>query len=180
MIPYEIFPSMITVGWTVLLQNLSHNNNHNHNRVSISGFLPHSQHWFHWPSYLEHGGTRRGLSSTRWIHHATKSLCYWRYLGLPVGSAGWFTTKLQQCQHVRTMPILSSFSKLITCFRMPPIILTPSTEKPDSSLYPCPVFRTPERSGKENLAMVLELPITGTVDLWIERGVALCIQKMCN
>ena len=63
---------------------------------------------------------------------------------------------------------------------MPPIILTPSTDKPDPSLYPCPVFRTLERSGKENLAMVLELPITGTVDLWIERGTALCIQKICN
>ena len=69
--------------------------------------------------------------------------------------------------------------KIYTKFhRMPPIILTPSIEKPDPALYPCPVFRTPERSGKDNLAMVLNIPVTGTVELWIERGVALCIQKL--
>ena len=113
--PYKIFPTMITVGWTVLLQNFSHNYNHNHNRVSISGFLPHSQHWFHWPSYPEHGGTQRGISSPRGIHHAAKSLCYWGYLGLPVGSSGGPAAQLQQCQHVRTMQILSHFYKCITC-----------------------------------------------------------------
>lgn len=61
---------------------------------------------------------------------------------------------------------------------MPPIILRPSCAPPDPALFPCPVFRTGERGGSGNLAMVLHLPITGSPATWVERGVALIIQKL--
>ena len=60
---------------------------------------------------------------------------------------------------------------------MSPILVSPSTEKPDPSLYPCPVFRTSLRGGKDNLTLLLHLPITGDVETWIERGVALTIEN---
>ena len=60
---------------------------------------------------------------------------------------------------------------------MSPILLTPVDQCPDPGLYPCPVFRTAERSGAANLALVLHLPITGPVSTWVERGVALTIEK---
>ena len=60
---------------------------------------------------------------------------------------------------------------------MSPILVSPSTERPDPSLYPCPVFRTSLRGGKDNLTLLLHLPITGDVDTWIERGVALTIEN---
>ena len=64
-----------------------------------------------------------------------------------------------------------------TMIRMPSVLLSPCDYAPDPSLYPCPVFRTPDRGGSGNLAMVLHLPITGAVTAWIERGVALSIEK---
>ena len=66
---------------------------------------------------------------------------------------------------------------LISLLRMPPVLLSPCDHAPDPSLYPCPVFRTSERGGRGNLAMVLPLPIPGPVTGWIERGVALSIEK---
>ena len=60
---------------------------------------------------------------------------------------------------------------------MSPILLTPVDQCPDPGLYPCPVFRTAERGGAANLALVLHLPITGPVSTWVERGVALTIEK---
>ena len=60
---------------------------------------------------------------------------------------------------------------------MPPVLLSPCDHAPGAGLYPCPVFRTRERGGAGNLAMVLHLPITGAVTAWIERGVALSIEK---
>ena len=61
--------------------------------------------------------------------------------------------------------------------RMPPVLMSPCDQAPDPGLYPCPVFRTRERGGSGNLAMVMHLPITGPVTAWIERGVALSIEK---
>ena len=65
----------------------------------------------------------------------------------------------------------------MTIVRMSPILLTPVDQCPDPGLYPCPVFRTAERGGAANLALVLHLPITGPVSTWVERGVALTIEK---
>ena len=65
-----------------------------------------------------------------------------------------------------------------TVARMPPVLLTPTEEVPGSALYQCPVFRTTLRGGGENLAMVINLPIAGSNTTWIERGVALTIQKV--
>ena len=60
---------------------------------------------------------------------------------------------------------------------MPPVLVSPTEEVPDLTLYQCPVFRTIRRGGGENLAMVINLPITGTKETWIERGVALTIEQ---
>ena len=60
---------------------------------------------------------------------------------------------------------------------MPPVLLSPSKEVPHPSLYQCPVFRTIRRGGGENLAMVIDLPIAGPKETWIERGVALTIEQ---
>ena len=61
--------------------------------------------------------------------------------------------------------------------RMYPILVSPTATKPDPALYPCPVFRTSERAGNDNLAMMIHLPIDGDVNTWIERGVALTIES---
>ena len=60
---------------------------------------------------------------------------------------------------------------------MPPVLLRPSQEVPAPALYECPVFRTSRRGGGDNLAMVINLPIAGPKETWIERGVALTIEK---
>ena len=60
---------------------------------------------------------------------------------------------------------------------MPPVLIRPSQEVPDETLYQCPVFRTITRGGGENLAMVIDLPIAGPKETWIERGVALTIEQ---
>ena len=56
-------------------------------------------------------------------------------------------------------------------------MLTPTLTAPSEDLYPCPVFRTRERGGRNNLAMIIHLPISGSVQTWIERGVALVIEN---
>ena len=61
--------------------------------------------------------------------------------------------------------------------RMPPVVIRPSQEVPDESLYECPVFRTSRRGGGDNLCMVINLPIAGSNTTWIERGVALTIEN---
>ena len=60
---------------------------------------------------------------------------------------------------------------------MPPVLLRPSQEVPAPALYECPVCRTSRRGGGDNLAMVINLPIAGPKETWIERGVALTIEK---
>ena len=57
------------------------------------------------------------------------------------------------------------------------MLLRPSQEVPAPALYECPVFRTSRRGGGDNLAMVINLPIAGPKETWIERGVALTIEK---
>ena len=63
---------------------------------------------------------------------------------------------------------------------MSPILVTPSVTPLDPQLYPCPVFRTSQRSGNDNLALILHLPIDGVVSDWVEMGVALTIEKRVN
>ena len=61
---------------------------------------------------------------------------------------------------------------------MPPVVIRPSQEVPDESLYQCPVFRTSRRGGGDNLCMIINLPIAGNnTTSWIERGVALTIEN---
>ena len=64
-----------------------------------------------------------------------------------------------------------------TLSKLPPILLVPSADPPASSVYPCPVFRTPDRRGPSNLAMVINIPVPDSPTLWVERGVALVIQS---
>ena len=64
-----------------------------------------------------------------------------------------------------------------TLSKLPPVLLVPSAEPPPSKFYSCPVFRTPDRRGSSNLAMVIDIPVTDSPSLWIERGVAFVIQS---
>ena len=67
--------------------------------------------------------------------------------------------------------------KSATLSKLPPVLLVPSADPPSSNVYSCPVFRTPDRRGSSNLAMVINIPVPDSPTLWVERGVALVIQS---
>ena len=64
-----------------------------------------------------------------------------------------------------------------TLSKLPPVLLVPSVDPPSASVYSCPVFRTPDRRGASNLAMVIDIPVPDSPNLWVERGVAFVIQS---